>query len=394
MLSVLGLLGEGDREDEEEIWWWWRPRERDGWGEEQSRDGWRDWRWWEEDRRGGDGEGRPAGLLVMPAPKDRREGAGLLRYLRGGDGEGEESRRQWPWEREVQGRWGRWERCRPSDELLSLDLARSRRERLAVVDRWRLGEESGDVWERRSRRRARSPEDLSRELLWWRESLPARFVPDLCWARDASRSPEGLSCRSALEPMFPWGTAGPTVDWGGASPCNCCQYSLMSSKNWAFQSWTISCVGPRETFPSVCGVVGRAVTVVLVVDAIGTKGGVAPGKNPRKRGGGRNSVFKLRRGRRRRQRRKRSCSRRSTSQGCRSRKTYRARRGRERSGTTDLQRSYGRAPSGPSPRWRWRSVARRRQRHAYPGHLNLRMCSPGSVHEPWKRHWQAGARRR
>ena len=169
-------------------------------------------------------------------------------------------------------------------ELLSLDLARSRRERLAVVDRWRLGEESGDVWERRSRRRARSPEDLSRELLWWRESLPARFVPDLCWARDASRSPEGLSCRSASEPMFPWGTAEPTVDWGGASPCNCCQYSFMSSKNWAFQSWTISCVGPRETFPSVCGVIGRAVTVVLVVDAIGTKGGVAPGKNPRKRG--------------------------------------------------------------------------------------------------------------
>ena len=34
------------------------------------------------------------------------------------------------------------------------------------------------------------------------------------------------------------------------------------------------------------------------------------------------------------------------------------------------------------------------QRHAYPGHLNLRMCSPGSVLEPWKGHWQAGARRR
>ena len=282
MLSVLGLLGEGDREEDDDRWW--SPRERDGWGEGQSLEGWRDLRRWDEDRRGGDGEGRPAGLLVMPAPKDRREGAGLLRYLRGGDGEGERSRRQWPGEREVQGWRERWERCRPSDELLSLDLSRpSRRERLAVGEWWRLGEEeSGDVWGWRSLGLERSPEDLSRELLWLRESLPARFVPDLCWARDASRSPEGLSCRSALGPMFPWETAGPAVDWGGASPCNCCQYSRMSSKNSAFQSWTISCVGPWGMFPASCGVWGGAVTFVLDVGAIGTKGGVGPWKNPRK----------------------------------------------------------------------------------------------------------------
>ena len=118
-LPVLGLLGEGDREYDEDRWW--RPRKRDVWGEEESRDGWRDWRWWEGDRRCGEVEGRPAGLLVVPAPKDRREGAGLLRYLRGGDGEGDESRRRSPWEREVQGRGERWERGRPSDEQLSLD---------------------------------------------------------------------------------------------------------------------------------------------------------------------------------------------------------------------------------------------------------------------------------
>ena len=123
-------------------------------------------------------EGRPAGLLVVPVPKDRREGAGLLQYLRGGDGEGDESRRQSPWEREVQGRGERWEHGRPSDEQLSLDPARARRERRAAVDLRRLGEESWDVRERRSLRRARSPDDLSRELLRRREMLPARFEPD------------------------------------------------------------------------------------------------------------------------------------------------------------------------------------------------------------------------
>ena len=70
MLSVLGLLGEGDRDEEEDMRWW-EPRERGGGDEWQSRDEWRDRR---DDRRGGDGEGRPASLLVMPAPgTDERE---------------------------------------------------------------------------------------------------------------------------------------------------------------------------------------------------------------------------------------------------------------------------------------------------------------------------------
>ena len=224
MLSVLRLLGEGDRDEEEDMRWW-EPRERGGGDEWQSRDEWRDRRWWGDDRRGGDGEGHPASLLVMPAPEDRREGAGLLLYLRWGEGECDESRRRRPGERDDQGRRGRVDRCRPSDEQLSLDISRrSRRERLAGGDLCRVGEgESGDVGGRRTLARYRSTDDLSRDPLCRRESLPARFKPDLCWARDASRSSEGLSCRSASGPIFSWETAGPTVDWGGASPMSCCQ---------------------------------------------------------------------------------------------------------------------------------------------------------------------------
>ena len=146
MLSVLLLLGEGDRDEEEDMGWW-EPRERGSGDEWQSRDEWRDRR---DDRRGGDGEGLPASLLVMPAPEDRREGAGLLLYLRWGEGECDESRRRRrPGERDDQGWRGRVDRCRPSDEQLSLDISRrSRRERLAGGDLCRVGEgESG--WCRR-----------------------------------------------------------------------------------------------------------------------------------------------------------------------------------------------------------------------------------------------------
>ena len=68
-----------------------------------------------------------------------------------------------------------------------------------------------------------SVDDLSLDLLRRRMLLPARFDLALRWACDASRSSEGLSCRSKSGPMFAGGTAGPTVCWGGASPTNCCQ---------------------------------------------------------------------------------------------------------------------------------------------------------------------------
>ena len=222
MLSVLRLLGEGYRGEEEDMWWW-EPREWGGGDEWQSHNEWRDRR---DDRRGGDGEGRPASLLVMPAPEDLREGAGLLLYVRWGKWECDESRqRRRPGERDDQGRRGRVDRCRPLDEQLSLDISRqSRRERLAGGDLCRIGEgESGDVGGHQTLARYRSTDDLSRDPLCRWESLPARFEPDLCWARDASRSSEGLSCRSASGPMFSWETAGPTVDWGGASPMSFCQ---------------------------------------------------------------------------------------------------------------------------------------------------------------------------
>ena len=142
------------------------------------------------DRGCGDGEGRPASLLVMPAPEDQREGAGLLLYLRWGEGEWDELRRRGPGERDCQGRRGCVERCRPSDELLSSETSRlSHRERLAGGDIRRVGEEeSGDVGGCLTLARVWSEEDFSRDPLWRRVLLPARFEPVLCWARDASRS--------------------------------------------------------------------------------------------------------------------------------------------------------------------------------------------------------------
>ena len=279
ILSVLCLLGEGDRDDEEDLRWW-GSCERDGGDDWRPREGRRDRRWWEGDRRCGDGEGPPASLLVMPAPEDQREGAGLLLYLRWGEGEWDELQRRGPGERDCQGRRGRVECCRPSNELLSSETSRrSHRERLAGGDIRRIGEEeSGDDGGRLTLAREWSAEDFSRDPLWRRELLPARFEPVLCWARDASQSSEGLSCRSASGPMFSWETAGPTVDWGGALPTNCFQQFFMSSINSSFQPRTISGVGPWESVPASCGVSGRAAMFTLDGDAVGIKGGVAPGK--------------------------------------------------------------------------------------------------------------------
>ena len=179
---------------------------------------------WEDERRRGDRDGRPASLLDMLAPKGR-EGAGLFLDLRWGEGEGEEPRRWGSGERDLQGRRVRGERWRTSDELVSWETSRlSHRERLAGGDRRLVGEkESGDTWGRLTLARFLSVEDLSLDLLRRRMLLPARFDPALRWARDASRSSEGLSCCSESGPMFAEGTAGPTVCWGGASPTNCCQ---------------------------------------------------------------------------------------------------------------------------------------------------------------------------
>ena len=100
----------------------------------------------------------------------------------------------------------------------------SHRECLAGGDRCLVGEEeSGDTWGRLTLVRFLSIEDLSHDLLRRRTLLPACFDPALRWAHDASRSSEGLSCRSESGPMFAEGTVGPTVCWGGASPTNCCQ---------------------------------------------------------------------------------------------------------------------------------------------------------------------------
>ena len=183
-----------------------------------------DRRWGVGERRRGDRDGRPASLLVMLAPKGQQEGAGLFLDLRWGEGEGEEPRRRGSRERDLQGWRVRGERWRPSDELVSRETSRlSHRDRLAGGDRRLVGEESGDTWGRLTLAWFLSVDDLSLDLLRRRMLLPARFDPALRWARDASRSSEGLSCRSESGPMIAGGTAGPTVCWGGVSPTNCCQ---------------------------------------------------------------------------------------------------------------------------------------------------------------------------
>ena len=107
-------------------------------------------------------ERAPIGRVI----RRQREGAGLFLYLRWGEGEGEEPRRRGSGERDRQGRGGRVECCRPSDELLSLEISRwSHRERLAGGDRRRVGdEESGDAGGRLTLARCRSEEDLSLDL--------------------------------------------------------------------------------------------------------------------------------------------------------------------------------------------------------------------------------------
>ena len=393
ILQVLCPWGEGDPEDD-------RDGRRLGalvrdWGDDWwPRDDRRDHQWGVGDRWWSNRDGRPASLLVMLAPKGPREGAGLSLNLRWGEGEGEEPRRRGSGERDLQGRRGRGDRWRPSDELVSRETLRlSHRERLAGGDRRLVREEeSGDIWCRLTRARCLSVEDLSLDRLRRRTLLPAHFDPALRWARDASRSSDGLSCRSESEPMFTGGTAGPTVCWGGASPTNCVQKDFMSTINSSFHPWIISGVGPWEMVPVSCCVIVGVAKFELVEDddadvpVVWIKRCVAPEKNPRKAGGGGGGVrrgnFWIKSRNRRRWNRGRAPWERSCETSWRSMRSCGGSPQWSRLEDTDQRRGRGGAPSGPHPGW-WRSrVAGGGKRHPNPGVWNLGLESPGWVLEP------------
>ena len=81
---------------------------------------------------------------------------------------------------------------------------------------------------------------------------PSHFDPVLGRALNASRSTEGLSGCSAMEPMS-LRTAGPTEGWGGAAPsgsftCYRKESCILASKAWT--SWYLSADGNG---PSVRG---------------------------------------------------------------------------------------------------------------------------------------------
>ena len=165
-------------------------------------------------------------------------------------------------------------------------------ERLAGGHRRLVGEEeSVDTRRCLTRSRCLSVADRSPERLLWRTPLSALFDPALRWARNASRSSEGLSCRSASGPMFTTGTEGPTVGWGGASPRNCVQLDLISLIKSSFQLLIMAGEGPCEGFTaSGCVTVGATEARPGADGGTGfpggwTKGGVAPEKTPRKHRG-------------------------------------------------------------------------------------------------------------
>ena len=152
--------------------------------------------------------------------------------------------------------------------------------------------------------------------------------------------------------MFANGTAGPTVGWGGASP-------TIASSKFSCPAWT-----PLASFESRPGKspvkcsqhlvvspwepqrkdLGR--TVVQGSRLAGRKGGVAPEKNPRKRGGGVGECISVsgRAGSRRRNR-----CRASWEVSCRSWKSCDGSRRRSRLVCADNWSGYGGTPSGPHP---------------------------------------------
>ena len=232
------------------------------------------------------------GVLVLPASKGQWEGAGLSRDLRWWDeDEGEGPRRRGK---------GEYDLPRKASPRKSLTTFRGAGPTGSVVTAqpWAFGrrlvgeEESGDTRRCLTRSRCLSAEDLSLERLLWLTPLSTRFDPALRWARNASRSSEGLSCRSASGPMFAAGTEGPTVGWGGASPTNCSQVDFISRMKSSFQLLIMCGEGPCGVFTaSGCVTVGATEARPGADGGTGfpvgwTKGVVAPEKTPRKRSGG------------------------------------------------------------------------------------------------------------
>ena len=76
----------------------------------------------------------------------------------------------------------------------------------------------------------------------------------------------------------------------------------MSTINSSFHPWIISEVGPWEMVPVSCCVIVGVTKFALVEDddadvpVVWIKGGVAPGKNPQKRGGVEEVIFGSRAG--------------------------------------------------------------------------------------------------
>ena len=105
-------------------------------------------------------------------------------------------------ERDPQGRRVRGDRELPSDALDPRGTWRLPNcECLAGGDRRLVrAKESEYIWRCLTLAWCQSVEDLSLDRLLWRTPLSARFDPTLCWARDTSRSSEGLICCSGLGP--------------------------------------------------------------------------------------------------------------------------------------------------------------------------------------------------
>ena len=235
-----------------------------------------------------------------------------------------------------------------------------------------------------------SAEDLSLERLLWWTPLSARFDPALRWARNAFRSSEGLSCRSASGPMFAAGTEGPMVGWGGASPTNCSQLDFISRMKSSFQVLIMYGEEPCEGFTaSGCVTVGATEARPRADGGTGfpvgwTKGGVAPKKTSAKArgwGGGwcRRVHFRVWKSRNSRWYRCKASWERSWEASCRSWKSCLGSRRRSRLEHSDNWSGYGGTPSGPHPGWRRSRVEGRWQWHHDPGGLNLVLKRPRGV---------------
>ena len=175
----------------------------------------------------------------------------------------------------------------------------------------------------------------------------------------------------------------------------------MSTINSSFHPWIISGVGPWEMVPTSCCVIVGLTEFTLEEDdgadvvVVWIKGGVAPGKIPRKhRGGGRRGHFWIKSRNRRWRNRGRAPWERSCETSWRSMRSCGGSPQRSRLEYTDHGSGNGGAPSGPHPGW-WRSrVAGSWKRHLDPGVWDLGLESPGRVLEPWEGRGKASSGRR